>query len=602
MSIKRFLIGQPIETVKEKRERLTKVMGLAIFSSDALSSVAYATEEILLALILAGTALLHLSLPVAAGIALVIAIVSTSYYQIIHAYPSGGGAYTVAKENLGIYPGLIAGASLLIDYVLTVAVSITAGIAAITSAFPVLYDHRVALCLVAILLLMIANMRGVKESGKTFSVPAYLFIGSIFLLIGTGIIKYLYMPNPYIPEYRETSTNILPIFIVLRAFASGCVALTGIEAIANGVQAFKPPEAKNAGITLIWMALILGSFFIGISFLTSHLGILPKENETVLSQVAKAVFSEGPFYYTVQFSTSLILILAANTGFTGFPRLASVMAKDKYMPRQLSNLGDRLVYSNGILILGFFAALLIILFGGYTHALIPLYALGVFLSFTLSQAGMVKHWINQKGKGWIKGISINGIGTVTTAIVLIVITSTKFLYGAWIVIIAIPALVYLIKNIHKHYDLAAEQLSLDGTMPEDFKHHSVIIPVSGVHKATLGALKYARSLSDDVVAVYVCLDPVETEKIKSRWEKYGMGVPLIVLESPYRSITEPLIDYIDEIRKRYKDGVITVILPEFVPSRWWHHLLHNQTALLIKGLLLFKRGVVSTSVPFQFKR
>ncbi|MEW6675360.1 MAG: APC family permease [Nitrospirota bacterium] len=602
MSIKRFLIGQPIETVKEKRERLTKVMGLAIFSSDNLSSVAYATEEILLALILAGTALLHLSLPVAAGIALVIAIVSTSYYQIIHAYPSGGGAYIVAKENLGIYPGLIAGASLFIDYVLTAAVSITAGIAAITSAFPMLYEHRVALCLAAILLLMIANLRGVKESGKTFSVPAYLFIGSIFLLIGAGIIKYLYMSHPYTPEYRETSTNILPIFIVLRAFASGCVAATGIEAVADGVQAFKPPEAKNAGITLIWMALILSSFFIGISFLASHLGILPKEDETVLSQVARAVFSEGPFYYTVQLSTSLILILAANTSFAGFPRLASVMAKDKYMPRQLSNLGDRLVYSNGIIILGFFAALLIILFGGYTHALIPLYALGVFLSFTLSQAGMVKHWINRKGKGWIKGISINGIGTVTTAIVLVVIASTKFLQGAWIVIIAIPGLVYLIKNIHKHYELAAEQLSLDGTIPKDFKHHSVIVPVSGVHKATLGALKYARSLSDDVVAVYVCLDPGETEKIKSRWGEYGMGVPLIVLESPYRSITEPLIDYIDETRKRYKDGVITVILPEFVPSKWWHHLLHNQTALLIKGLLLFKKGVVSTSVPFHFRR
>lgn len=602
MSIKRFLIGQPIETIKEKRERLTKFMGLAIFSSDALSSVAYATEEILLALIVAGTALLHFSLPVAVSIALVIVIVSTSYYQTIHAYPSGGGAYTVAKENLGVYPGLIAGASLFIGYVLTAAVSITAGIAAITSAFPLLYEHRVALCLVAILLIMILNLRGVKESGKAFSIPAYLFIGSVFLLIGFGIIKFPQISRTYSPEYQETLTNILTVFIVLKAFASGCAALTGIEAVANGVQAFKPPETKNAGITLAWMAFILSSFFIGISFLAFKLCILPKENETVLSQVARAVFSEGPFYYIVQVSTSLILILAANTSFAGFPRLASVMAKDRYMPRQLSNLGDRLVYSNGIIILGFFTALLIILFGGDTHALIPLYALGVFLSFTLSQAGMVKHWFNLKGKGWIKGVLINGIGTVTTALVLIVIGSTKFLKGAWIVIIAIPALVYLTKKIHSHYNLAAEQLSLNGTVLEEYKHHSVVVPISGVHKAVLGALKYAKSLSDDVGAVYVCLDPVETEKIRAKWREYGMGVPLIILESPYRSITEPLIDYIEEEKKRYKDGIVTVVLPEFVPSRWWHHLLHNQTALFIKGILLFKKGVFAASVPFHFRK
>jgi amino acid transporter len=481
-----------------------------------------------------------------------------------------------------------------------VTVSISAGIAAITSAFPSLHAHNVALCLAAIVVIMIGNLRGVKESGKIFSVPAYIFIGSLFLLIVFGLKKFFTLPHPPLPGYTDGQANILPLFILMRAFASGCAALTGIEAVANGVQAFRPPESRNAGVTLIWMALILGCLFMGITFLADHYGILPNDKETVLSQVAGAVFSKGIFYYVIQFATSLILILAANTSFADFPRLSSIMATDRYLPRQLSNRGDKLVFSNGILILGLFSAFLIIIFRGDTHALIPLYAVGVFTAFTLSQAGMVKHWFAYKGRGWIKSAIINGVGAVTTALVLFVIATTKFIHGAWIVIIAIPGLVYLTMKVHQHYLSVADQLTVACPVKEpEFKHHSVIIPISGIQNAVVGAIKYAKALSNDVSSVYVCLDPVETEKIMIKWDQACMGVPLIILESPYRSVIEPLLDYIKEIRDEYPDGVITVVLPEFVPSRWWHHLLHNQTALLIKGVLLFKKGVVSTSVPFH---
>jgi len=602
MSLKSFLIGSPIETVREKRERLSKVMGLAIFSSDAMSSVAYATEEILFALVLAGTAMLHYSMPVAIAISTLIAIVAMSYFQTIHAYPNGGGAYIVAKENLGIYPGLIAGAALLIDYVLTVTVSVSAGIAAVTSAFPSMHNLKVELCLAAIIIIMMGNLRGLRESGKIFSVPTYIFIGTLFLLIGVGVTKYFGLPHPPPPEYKENASNILPLFIILRAFASGCAALTGIEAIANGVQAFRPPEAKNAGTTLIWMALILGSLFMGITFLADHYGIIPNEKETVLSQLARAIFSRGFIYYLIQFSTALILVLAANTSFADFPRLSSIMAIDRYLPRQLSSRGDKLVFSNGILILGFFSSMLIMLFRGDTHALIPLYAVGVFTAFTLSQAGMVKHWFVHKGKGWVKSAVVNGIGALTTAVVLVIIASTKFVHGAWIVIIAIPGLVYLAIRIHAHYLSVAEQLSAACLTTEAaFTHHTVIIPVSGTHRAVLNAIKYAKAISQDVSAVYVSLDPIKTEKDMAKWDVNCMGVQLTILESPYRSVIEPLLDYIEKVRDEYPDGIITVVLPEFVPKKWWHHLLHNQTALLIKGILLFKKGVVSTSVPLHLK-
>ena len=599
MSIKSFLIGSPIETIREQHERLNKMAGLAVFSSDALSSVAYGPEEILLALMLGGTALLHFSVPIAIGIVALIAIVATSYFQTIHAYPSGGGAYIVAKENLGTYPGLVAGSALLIDYVLTVAVSISSGIAALTSAFPATRAHTVTMCLIAIVLIMLINLRGVRESGTIFSIPVYIFIGGILLLIAASSVKYLSLPRPYFEHMHEAGAGIFPLFIILRAFASGCATLTGIEAVSNGVRAFRAPEARNAGITLTWMAVILGVMTIGIAFFADHFHILPNSNETVLSQLTRTVFAKGGIYYTIQFSTTLILILAANTSFADFPRLSSIMSLDRFLPRQLSNRGDKLVFSNGILILGFLSIFLIVIFRGDTHALIPLYAVGVFTAFTLSQAGMVRHWLAKKERGWLKGIVINGIGTVTTAVVLLIIAVEKFTHGAWIVLIAIPGLVYLTTRIHAHYLSVADQLTVCLDKAGTFKHHAVIIPISGIQMAVLNAIKYGKALSDDVAAVYVCLDPVETEKVKAKWDRHCMGVPLVILESPYRSIIEPLLDYLEEVRGEYPDGVITVVLPEFVPSRWWHHLLHNQTALLIKGILLFKKGVVSTSVPYH---
>lgn len=603
MPLKRMLLGSPIETRREKLERMPKLMGLAIFSSDALSSVAYATEEILLALILAGTVMLGYSMGIAVSIAVLIAIVATSYYQIIHAYPSGGGAYVVTKENLGVNLGLVAGASLMIDYVLTVAVSVTAGVAALTSAFPSIHEHRVLICIGVIILLMIINLRGVREAGYIFSVPTYVFLFSLFFLIGYGLYRYFVQEHPPLPAYVEPPADYIPVFILLRAFASGCAALTGIEAMSNGVQAFKKPEARNASITLVWLAVLLGLLFIGITFLSSHFGIIPDKNETVLSQLAHSIFSDGPLYYLVQFATTLILFLAANTSFAGFPRLASVMAADGFLPRQLASRGDKLVFSNGIIILGLFAALLVIVFGGYTHSLIPLYAVGVFLSFTLAQAGMVRHWFRERGRGWRRGAAINGFGAVTTLVVLLIIASVKFIHGAWLVVVAIPALVLLTRRINSHYRSVAEQLSLEGIVsPTEFTHHSVIIPVSGVHRAVLLAIKYARAISDDVTAVYVCFDPAETEKVEAKWQDYGMDVPLVVMESPYRSVIEPLMHYIDYVRNKNKSGVITIVLPEFVPTKWWHHLLHNQTALIIKGLLLFRRGVVATSVPMHLER
>ncbi|MBI5638807.1 MAG: APC family permease [Nitrospirae bacterium] len=604
MSIKSFLIGSPIESVKEKHERLSKTMGLAVFSSDPLSSVAYGTEEILFALVLGGAALLNYLLPIAVAIVILVAIVATSYYQTIHAYSSGGGAYIVAKDNLGDYPGLIAGSALLIDYVLTVTVSVSAGIAAITSAFPSMKDHAIALCLSAILFISLMNLRGVRESGKVFSLPVYIFIGSLLLLIGASFMKAFGLPRLPYAEIRESGSAIFPVFIILKAFASGCATLTGIEAVSNGVKAFKAPEAKNAGTTLVWMAFTLAILTIGIAYFANHYAILPSADETVLSQLARTVFSKGIIYYVIQFATALILILAANTSYADFPRLSSIMANDRYLPRQLSNRGDKLVFSNGILILGILSALLLVIFKGDTHSLIPLYAVGVFTAFTLSQIGMVRHWVKDRGKGWFKSAIINGTGGAVTGVVLIIIAVEKFSQGAWMVLIAIPLLVYLAKEVNKHYSSVAEQLSLDSCIVDerDYQHHSVIVPISGMQQAVIGAIKYGKALSHDVTAVYVYIDPVETRKMKEKWDERCMGVRLEILHSPYRSVTEPLMDYIDGIREKYPDGVITVVLPEFVPTKWWHQLLHNQTALFLKGILLFKKGVVSTSVPFHLKK
>jgi amino acid transporter len=603
-TLKRKLLGTPLRTAQAPHERLSKFAALAVFSSDALSSVAYATEEIVLVLILAGSMALSWSLPLAAAIATLLVIVATSYRQTIHAYPSGGGAYIVAKDNLGVYPGLIAAAALLIDYVLTVAVSIVAGVAAITSAMPALYPYRVSLGILCTGLITLANLRGVKESGRIFSIPTYLFVATFLTMIGVGIAKQLFFGGGgRAPEALALPTQSLTLFLLLKAFASGCAALTGVEAISNGIPAFKFPEAKNASTTLVWMASILLTLFLGITVLAHLSGAVPQHGETLVSQLARNTFGPGIFYYVIQAATAMILILAANTSFADFPRLSSILARDRFMPHQLASRGDRLVYSNGIIALGLVASLLIWLFSGDTHALIPLYAVGVFLSFTLSQAGMVRHWLRLRTPGWIRSVAINGLGAGATGIVLIVIAAAKFTHGAWIVIVLIPVLVTAFRAVHQHYTLMAQQLTLQGFEPQKPKEQIILVPVSGIHRGVVTALQYARSLSPHVEAIYVDLDVEATEALRVKWGLWAGGTDLVILDSPYRSVLGPLIEYIDGVERKHPDAQITVVLPQVVPARWWHNLLHNQTAWFIKGALLFRKHViVITDVPLHLKQ
>lgn len=600
--LKRVLLGTPLPTDRARHERLSKILGLAVFSSDALSSVAYATEEILLILITAGSVALGISWPIALAIVALLVIVATSYYQTIHAYPSGGGAYTVSRENLGMRAGLVAGAALMIDYVLTVSVSIAAGVAAITSAFPGLLPQRILLCLLAVLLITLVNLRGVKESGTIFAVPTYAFVISFYLMVAVGIVEYLLYGAPTPTTPPQQAMHELTWFLVLRAFASGCTALTGVEAISNGVQAFRAPESRNASVTLIWMTAILGSLFVGITFLANHYHLGPLEGETVVSQLAREIFNEGLLYYFLQAATACILIMAANTSYADFPRLSSLLARDGYLPRQMINLGDRLVFSNGIFILGVLSSILLIVFGGSTHALIPLYAVGVFLSFTLSQAGMVKHWLRDRPRGWQRGIVINSISAVSTAAVLVVITSTKFTHGAWIVLVLLPTVVFIFGRIQRHYRLVTAQITLRHfPVIRPVSKHTVVVPVSGLYRQILPAWQYAKALSDDVRAIYIDLNPETTATLRAAWDKWNPDVPLVILASPYRSIVQPLLHYIEELQQEHPDQIVTVVLPEFVPAKWWQHVLHNQTALQIKGSLLFKRGVVVTSVTYHLR-
>jgi amino acid transporter len=617
-AVRRLLFGSSLPTAEEAHQRLTKVKALAVFSSDALSSVAYATEEILLVLVVAGSAALGVSLPIALVIAGLLAIVATSYYQTIHGYPSGGGAYIVAYDNLGVWPGLTAAAALLIDYVLTVAVSITAGIAAITSAFPALLPFRVELCLLAIAFITWANLRGVRESGTLFAIPTYGFVFIFLVLILTGLVRLItgtlsLVPAQTIPVVGR-GAQALTLFLILRAFASGCTALTGIEAISNGIPAFQKPEADNAGKTLIAMAALLATMFLGITFLARSLGVVPLEDQTVVSQIGRQVFGRGLLYLALQAATALILVLAANTSFADFPRLSAILARARYLPRQLTNLGDRLVFANGILALALLASSLVVIFGGQTHRLIPLYAVGVFLSFTLSQTGMVRHWHKEGGRGWQWKAAVNGLGAVATGVVLLVIVASKFIHGAWIVILLIPIFVWMFRTIKRHYVTLAEQLSLEGLEPEEWvgtashKTYKVVVPVSGMHRGTLAALRFARSLSKDVTAVIVDVVPQFTASVREKWPTWGHDVPLVVLESPYRSTIGPLLTYLDEVDKRESErGLTAIVLPEFVPARWWHHLLHNQTALLLKTVLTYRRGQtdkdrVIVDVPYHLQR
>jgi amino acid transporter len=601
--LKRLFVGTPLPTAQSRHERLDKSTALAVFASDPLSSVAYATEAILLVLVVAGPRALSYLLPIGAGIAALILIVITSYRQTIRAYPQGGGAYIVAKDNLGVYPALVAGAALLVDYVLTVAVSVAAGIDAVTSAVPALYPYRVWLCLTAIVGIAIANLRGIRESGKIFALPTYLFVVSILGMVAWGLggaTLGRLSESPYEPH--GPGLESIGLYLFLRAFAAGCTALTGVEAVSDGVPAFKPPEAHNARIVMAWLGALSVSMFLGITYLAYDLGIVPGGNETVVSKIARRVFGEGFLYYEIQAVTMLILLLAANTAFADFPRLSYFLARDRFIPRQFSTQGDRLVFSNGIVILAGLAVLLIVVFQGETQDLLPLYAIGVFISFTLSQAGMVRRWLRLKEPGSRWRIWFNGIGTLLTGTVLVTLAVTKFLEGAWIVVLLIPGLVVLFMIVHRHYDTVAAQLSLEDVAPPPPLDGTILVLVGDLHRGVVRALQYAQSLSPSAKAVYVETDPERTRRLEERWGKWGMGVPLVVLNSPYRALLGPLMEYIDGLqRQRGENHVVTIVLPEFIPARWWQQLLHNQTALLIKGQLLFHKNVVVTDVPYHLK-
>lgn len=607
MFVKRWLVGNPLKTAQTVHQRLSKRLALAVFASDPLSSVAYATEEILLVLIPASLAFAHFSIPISLVIILLLAILTRSYSQIIFEYPGGGGAYIVSKANLGEWPGLTAAASLMIDYVLTVAVSVAAGIAAITSVISSLLPYRTVFGVCAIVLVLLVNLRGVRESGKVFAVPTYMFIGTMLLLIAVGTFQLLFgQLTPVVSQSVATQTAVesVSVFLLLRAFSSGCTALTGVEVVSNGVTAFRHPAPKNAVITMITMALVLGILFLGISTMAYHLGVLPKDDETVVSQVARAIFGEGFLYYLLQGSTMLILVLAANSAFAGFPRLASLLARDGYMPHQMEHLGDRLVFSNGIIILGVFSCLLIVVFDGDTHALIPLYAVGVFLSFTLSQVGMVRRWLTTRGPHWRKKILINGIGAIATGIATAIIASTKFMHGAWIVIILIPILIMMFRGIHLHYKEVADQTALDrrGSRPPKPRRSLVLIPISEMNLAVVRALDFARSRPGDIRGVLVDVDPSITAGLEMQWAQWGCGINLVILPSPYRSIVSSILDYVEEILDKEPDTWVTVVIPEILPAHWWQNLLHNQRALLLKASLLFKDRVILTDVPFHLTR
>jgi amino acid transporter len=660
--LKRFLVGRALRSEQAAHERLTKKVALAVFSSDALSSTAYATEEILLVLAVAAaygqTGAFAYVIPVSIAIAVLLAIVTISYRQTIHAYPTGGGAYIVAKDNLGTTPGLVAGASLLVDYVLTVSVSIAAGVAAITSAaqgtqLAWITDHKAFIGVGFVMLIALANLRGVRESGALFAAPTYAFLISFFFMIGYGLIYYVLIGGSAAPpsdgfKIAEGYTpHPLTVFLLLGAFSNGCSALTGVEAISNGVQAFKKPESKNASRTLIAMAALLGVMFLGTSVLAYLFGVHPHEDETVISQFARHIFN-GPlgwFYYVVQAATAAILVLAANTAFADFPRLSSLLARDRFLPRQFANRGDKLVFSNGIIILAIFSSILIIAFAGDTSRLIPLYAVGVFLSFTLSQAGMVRHWLKvRRGEvydpsihesqvetelavpdphlameqskaprfisdevtrrmSWRRALAINLVGAIATAIVLTVFVLTKFMHGAWLVVVMIPLLVLTFHAIHRHYVSVARQLSIDDLGdPLTPIEHTVIVPISGIHRGVIGAIRYAKSIAGEhVTAVYVDSEEEATARLRERWERLNTGVRLVILPSPYRELSRPLLRYIGRLERRNDSEMITVVVPEFVPAKWWQHLLHNQSSLLLKAALLFKDRVVVTNVPYHLK-
>lgn len=622
-SVQTWLVGHPLSTADAPHQTIGKAIGLAIFASDALSSTAYATQEMLVILIAAGSMAMGYSIPISIAIVLLLTILTLSYEQTIHAYPDGGGAYIVSRDNLGEYPALIAAAALLTDYILTVSVSISSAVAQITSALPLLYHFRIEIAVLIILLMMLINLRGVKESGTAFAIPSYFFVFAMYTVLIVGLFRYFSgtLTTVVAPPAIDMPEVLHPItfLLILRAFSNGTSAVTGVEAISNGVTAFKEPRSRNAGVTLIWMSIILGSLLLGITFLSVQTGSVPSESETVISQLVRTIYNgRGVFYVVTIVAVTIILCLAANTAFAGFPRLGALVALDRYLPHQFAYRGSRLVYSSGIIALALIAGALVVIFQAKVTNLIPLYAIGVFMSFTLSQAGMAHRWWKtgllkpgeervERGstltykKGWQTKMIINGAGSITTFIVMLVFAATKFQDGAWIVIFLIPIMVSVFLIIHQHYQKVAQQLSLeDYGVPPLNSRRRVILMLGGVHKGTLEALQYARTLSDDITAVHVSIEPEESKTIQKKWESWGDGVRLVILESPYRLFIEPVLEYIEEIHKTCQPNeVITIIVPQFVPSHWLHNFLHTRTADTLRKVLLNRSDIVITEVPYQ---
>ncbi|CAM4467226.1 amino acid transporter [Paenibacillus endophyticus] len=600
---KRILIGRPMKSSEIEGEKLSKLKALAVLSSDALSSVAYGTEQILLVLMVAGLAAVWYSIPISIAVLGLLLVLILSYRQTIFSYPAGGGAYIVAKDNLGVSTGLLAGGSLLVDYILTVAVSTSAGTDAITSAFPSLHDHRVSIALVMIVILTIINLRGITESASVLAMPVYLFVIAIFILIISGVVKFMAGgAHAAVPELGTTVSNI-SLFLLLKAFSSGCSALTGVEAMSNAIPNFKQPAERNAAKTLIMMGTILGAMFIGISLLAYWYGIMPNEKETVVSQIANATFGRGVVYYIIQGVTALILFLAANTAYAAFPLLAFMLAKDKYMPNMFMARGDRLGFSNGIIILGVLSAMLVIAFHGNTENLIPLYAVGVFIPFTLSQLGMMVRWFKLKPSGWKTRLIINTIGMLTTLAITLIFIFTKFSH-VWMVFIFLPLVIMLFYGIHRHYMNMANELRINLTEDKPvIKGSTIVVPIAGITRVVNHSLSYAKSLTDNVVAVYVGFDDEDIERMDKKWEEWNPGVRLIVLRSSYRSIIRPLMRFIDTIEwKTSETDHITVLIPQFITKHWWHYFLHNQTSLMLRAYLYAQKDVVIATVPYHLRK
>ena len=612
--VRAVLFGRPLSTHEEGSERLNVFTGLAIFASDNISSSAYATEEIMRVLILAGAAALTLTLPITIAIVVVLAIVVTSYRQTIAAYPNGGGSFVVASDNLGTLPGLTAASALLVDYVLTVAVSVAAGVAALTSIFPELFEQRVVIALVLVVVIALVNLRGVRESGLVFAIPTYVYIVSILSLLAFGFLRYATgtMPEYVAPAawHGVEAAQPLTVFLILRAFSSGSVALTGTEAVSNGVPAFKPPEPRNAQIVITLMGGFFALIFLGMSFLTGQLGILPDptEQETVVSQLTRTFVGAGsPFHLLIQFATALLLVLAANTSFNGFPRLASILARDGFLPRAFQYRGDRLAFNTGIVLLTVVAIALIAAFAASVTALIPLYTVGVFIAFTLSQAGMVRHWWKRRGedRGWRRRAIINGIGAVTTGVVAIQVAATKFLLGAWIVLILIPVLIAVMLFIRRQYRASAEHLAVrpDYVVPPLRREERAIIPVPGINRAVIQAVNVARSIAPDIRAVMVSDDPEEAAGVRDRWQRQMPDIPLVVVESPYRALVGPLLAYLDVLDRSWPEGkdepITFVVIPEYVARSWWERILYNQSAKRLRSALVGRPHTVVVNVPYR---